>query len=158
MSVRFGGPGESGSGWGFATPSSDEPEINLIPFIDVLLVVLIFLMLSTTYNKYSQLKINLPTANAEKAREFPREVHVGVSANGDYSVDNEALQGHGLRALATALRASAQGGSAGTPVLIVSADANATHQSVMTAIEAARLVGISQVTFALQSSATPGAE
>ena len=158
MSLRFGASGDRSSGLGFASHQSDEPEINLIPFIDVLLVVLIFLMLSTTYNKYTQLKINLPTANAEKAREFPREVHVGVSASGDYSVDNEALQGRGLRALAVALRASAQSGGTGTPVLIVSADANATHQSVMTAIEAARLVGINQVTFALQSPATPGAD
>lgn len=157
MSMRFGGSGEGTSGLNFASSQHDEPEINLIPFIDVLLVVLIFLMLSTTYNKYTQLKINLPIANAEKVREFPREVHVGVSADGDYSVDNDALQGRGLRALATALRASAQGGS-GTPVLIVSADANATHQAVMTAIEAARLVGISQVTFALQSPTTPGAD
>jgi biopolymer transport protein ExbD len=156
MSMRFGGSGDEASGLGFGSHKGDEPEINLIPFIDVLLVVLIFLMMSTTYNKYTQLKINLPTANAEKAREFPREVHVGVNANGDYSVDNEALQGRGLRALTTALRASAQG--TGTPVLIVSADANATHQSVMTAIEAARLVGINQVTFALQSPNSPGAD
>jgi len=157
MSMRFGASSES-TGLSFAANQIDEPEINLIPFIDVLLVVLIFLMLSTTYNKYTQLKINLPTANAEKVREFPREVHVGVSANGDYSVDNEALQGRGLRALATALRASAQSGASATPVLIVSADANASHQSVMTAIEAARLVGISQVTFALQSPSTRGAD
>ncbi len=156
MSIRFGTSGDGSSGLSFASRRRDEPEINLIPFIDVLLVVLIFLMLSTTYNKYTQLKITLPTANAEKAREFPREIHVGVSAGGDYSVDNEALPGRGLRALTTALRASIQG--TGTPVLIVSADANATHQSVMTAIEAARLAGISQVTFALQAPTAPGAE
>ena len=155
MSLRFGGSNAGGSGFGFGAPRRDEPEINLIPFIDVLLVVLIFLMLSTTYSKYSQLKINLPVANAEAPQEFPREVHVGVSASGDYSVGNQTLQGRGLRALATALRASAQGG--GTPVLIVSADASASHQSVMTAIEAARLVGITQVTFALQSP-TPGSD
>ncbi len=156
MSMRFSGSGDQSSGLDFSLHKGDEPEINLIPFIDVLLVVLIFLMLSTTYNKNTQLKINLPTANAEKAREFPREVHVGVSAGGDYSVDNEALQGRGLRALVTALRASAQ--DAVTPVLIVNADANAAHQSVMTAIEAARLVGINQVTFALQSPNSPGAD
>jgi biopolymer transport protein ExbD len=154
MSLHFGGS-DSGSGFGFGASRRDEPEINLIPFIDVLLVVLIFLMLSTTYSKSSQLKINLPVANAEAPQDFPREVHVGVSASGEYSVANQTLQGRGLRVLATALRASAQGG--GTPVLIVSADARASHQSVMTAIEAARLVGITQVTFALQSP-TPGSE
>lgn len=143
MSLKFGGV------------RRDEPEINLIPFIDVLLVILIFLMLSTTYSKYSQLKINLPTANAEAPQQFPREVHVGVSAAGDYSVANQALQGRGLRALALALRASAQG--SGPSVLIVSADAAASHQSVMTAVEAARLVGITQVTFALQSP-VPGSD
>jgi biopolymer transport protein ExbD len=155
MSLRFGGPDRGSARFGFGTHRRDEPEINLIPFIDVLLVVLIFLMLSTSYSKYSQLKINLPVASAEAPKEFPREVHVGVNASGDYSVGNASLQGRGLRALANALRDSAQGG--GTPVLIVSADASASHQSVMTAIEAARLVGITQVTFALQTP-TPGSE
>ena len=155
MNLRFGGSGSEGIRFGFGAPRREEPEINLIPFIDVLLVVLIFLMLSTTYSRYSQLKIRLPVATAEAPKEFPREVHVGVSASGDYSVGNEALQGRGLRALATALRVSAQG--SGTPVLIVSADASASHQSVITAIEAARLVGITQVTFALQSP-TPGSD
>ena len=156
MSMRFGGSGAGGSGFGFGSHKSDEPEINLIPFIDVLLVVLIFLMLSTTYSKQSQFKINLPVANAEAPQQFPREVHVGVSARGDYSVGNAVLADRSLRALVEAMRASA-GSSSSTPILIISADASASHQSVMTAMEAARLVGINQVTFALQTPA-PGSE
>ena len=155
MSMRFGGSGTSGKGFGFGSHKNDEPEINLIPFIDVLLVVLIFLMLSTTYSKQSQFKINLPVANAEAPRQFPREVHVGVSARGDYSVGNEVLPDRSLRSLVDAMRSSA--GSSGTPILLISADASASHQSVMTAMEAARLVGINQVTFALQTPA-PGSE
>ncbi len=155
MSMRFGGTGAGGSGIRFGSHKTDEPEINLIPFIDVLLVVLIFLMLSTTYSKQSQFKINLPVANAEAPQQFPREVHVGVTARGDYSVGNEALPDRSLRALVDAMRASAAGG--GTPILVISADASASHQSVMTAMEAARLVGINQVTFALQTPA-PGTE
>ena len=153
MSPGFGQSPRSASALNFSPLRRDEPEINLIPFIDVLLVVLIFLMLSTTYNKATQLKITLPVADAEKQHTFPKEVHVGVGADGDYSVGNERLDGRSLKSLTAAMRASAKG--VGTPVLVVSADASASHQSVMTAIEAARIVGITQVTFALQSPPTP---
>ena len=69
----------------------DEPEINLIPFIDVLLVLLIFLMLSTTYSKYTQLQIQLPVANAEAARKRPQEVVVAVSSDGRYAINKTVL-------------------------------------------------------------------
>ena len=65
----------------------EEPEINLIPFIDVLLVILIFLMLSTTYSKFTELQINLPIAGADRARARPKEIIVAVSADGRYAVN-----------------------------------------------------------------------
>lgn len=153
MSSVFDRTERSASALNFNPLRRDEQEINLIAFIDVLLVVLIFLMLSTTYNKATQLKITLPVAEAEKQHTFPKEVHVGVGADGEYSVGNERLGDRSLKSLTAAMRASAKG--VGTPVLVVSADASASHQSVMTAIEAARIVGIAQVTFALQSPPTP---
>ena len=64
----------------FRPRQKDEPEINLIPFIDVLLVILIFLMLSTTYSKFTELQITLPTADAEKLRDRPREIIVAIPA------------------------------------------------------------------------------
>jgi hypothetical protein len=78
----------------------DEPEINLIPFIDVLLVILIFLMLSTTYSKFTELQVNLPAADAEAAKDRPAEIIVAVSADGRYAVDRQAVEGRSVELLA----------------------------------------------------------
>ncbi|WP_110401298.1 ExbD/TolR family protein [Sphaerotilus hippei] len=126
----------------------DEPEINLIPFIDVLLVVLIFLMLSTTYSRYTELKVNLPVADAEVAKTQTREIVLAVAADGRYSVNGTLVQGSGIDPLVTVLR-EATGGDTALP-LIISADAMAAHQSVINAMDAARRVGLHQLTFATQ--------
>ena len=81
----------------FSRPRSDEPEINLIPFIDVLLVVLIFLMLSTTYGRLTQIDLKLPTADAEQQQEKPNEIRVTISSDGHYVVQNKALEGSGIQ-------------------------------------------------------------
>ena len=129
----------------------EEPEINLIPFIDVLLVILIFLMLSTTYSKFTELQITLPAADAEKARDRPREIIVSVAADGRYAVNRKAVDGRSVELLATELLAAA----AGSPemIVIVSADATAAHQSVVNVMEAARRAGLARLTFATQTSA-----
>jgi len=128
----------------------EEPEINLIPFIDVLLVVLIFLMLSTTYSKFTELQVKLPTANAEAQRDYPKEIIVAVSADGRYAVNKSAVDGRSLDILSGALANAAHGGK--DMVVIISADASATHQSVITVMEAARRAGLNQITFATQST------
>ena len=136
----------------------DEPEINLIPFIDVLLVILIFLMLTTTYSKFTELQLTLPVADAEQQRDHPKEIIVAVAAYGRYAVNKAAIDaGPSLDALANALRAAAAqtGGAGNDSVVIISADATAPHQSVVTVMEAARRVGLTQITFATQSSAKP---
>ena len=84
----------------------EEPEINLIPFIDVLLVVIIFLMLSTTYSRYSELQINLPVAAAEQLKDRPGEVLVSVSADGRYTINRQPVDGRNVDTLAAALRAA----------------------------------------------------
>ncbi len=129
----------------------EEPEINLIPFIDVLLVVVIFLMLSTTYAKYTALKISLPVADASKLEGAPREILVTVSAEGRYSVNRQPLEGNSVEVVAAALSSAAQG-DVRRP-LIVSADAMAAHQSVINVMDAARRVGLNQLTFAAQGGA-----
>ncbi|MDB5889657.1 MAG: Biopolymer transport protein ExbD/TolR [Polaromonas sp.] len=134
----------------FRRTSRDEPEINLIPFIDVLLVVLIFLVLSTTYSKFTELQIKLPIADAEHQRDYPKEVIVAVSSDGRYAVNKSSVQGRGLDALAAALSEAAKAGR--NTVIVISADASATHQSVITVMEAARRSGLSQITFATQSA------
>ncbi|MDR0215233.1 MAG: biopolymer transporter ExbD [Comamonas sp.] len=129
----------------------DEPEINLIPFIDVLLVVLIFLMLSTTYSKFTELELTLPVADAELQRDRPKEIIVAVASDGRYAVNKQALDDRTMEAVASALSGAAAAGK--DSVVIISADATAPHQSVVTVMEAARRAGLSQITFATQKSA-----
>ncbi len=134
----------------------EEPEINLIPFIDVLLVVLIFLMLSTTYSKFTELQVRLPTADAEQQRDYPKEVIVAVSSDGRYMINKTLLEGRGIEALGAALTQAAKAGK--DSVVIISADASATHQAVISVMEAARRQGLTQITFATQSTAQAGAK
>ena len=128
----------------------EEPEINLIPFIDVLLVVLIFLMLSTTYSRYSELQINLPTADAERLKERPAEILVTVSAEGRYAVNRDPLEGRSIEVLTAALQRATAGIDDKAPVVIVSADALTPHQSVINVLDAARRAGLPRLTFATQ--------
>jgi len=133
----------------FSRRRAEDPEINLIPFIDVLLVVIIFLMLTTTYSRFTELQITLPTANADKLRDRPAEVVVSVAADGRYAVDGKPLDGRSVEELAAAMSRSAAGRA--DAVVIVSADAMAVQQSVINVLDAARRVGLSHLTFASQS-------
>jgi biopolymer transport protein ExbD len=133
----------------------EDPEINLIPFIDVLLVVLIFLMVSTTYSKFTELQITLPTADADKVAEKPFEINVTIDAKGNYTVNNTPVSFHGVAGLADDLKAAAHSGPNGQPVkdpvIIVNADQFAMHQMVINVLEAARLAGYDKLTFAAQT-------
>ena len=128
----------------------DDPEINFIPLIDVLLVILIFLMVTTTYQRYAELRITLPEADADAAKQRPKEVNVGIDAQGRYVIDKTVFTYTTTTALAAELRRSA--GEAKEPVVIISADASATHQSVINVMEAARQAGLVHITFATQSA------
>ena len=134
----------------FSRRRLEEPEINLIPFIDVLLVVLIFLMLSTTYSRFTELQINLPAADAEKLQQRPGEVLVAVAADGRYAINKKPVDGRSIELL-TAELVAASGGRTDT-VVIISADALAAHQSVVNVLDAARRAGLARLTFAAQSS------
>ena len=137
----------------FGRQRPEEPEINLIPFIDVLLVILIFLMLTTTYNKFTELQLTLPTADTEAMKDRPREIIVTVAADGRYLVNKQALPGRSVGELSSAMNAAAQALGAGKPpVLIINADAQTPHQAVVTVMEAARARGLSQITFASQAT------
>ncbi|BEP42336.1 biopolymer transporter ExbD [Variovorax sp. 375MFSha3.1] len=138
----------------FRHGARDEPEINLIPFIDVLLVILIFLMLSTTYSKFTEMQLRLPTADVDAQRDYPKEVIVAVSADGRYSVNKNAVADRSVETVTAALAAAATGGK--DSVVIISADATSPHQAVVTVMEAARRAGLMQITFAAQSTAQAG--
>ena len=132
----------------------EDPEINLIPFIDVLLVILIFLMITTTYSKFTALQITLPTADAEKMMERPPEINVGIDAQGHYLINNARISYRDVAGLADDLRnaAASAGQAKKEPVIIINADALASHQTVIYVLEAARIAGLAQVTFAAQAS------
>ncbi len=131
----------------------EDPEINLIPFIDVLLVILIFLMVTTTYSKFTALQITLPTADAEKAMQRPFEINVAVDVQGRYAINNVRVAVADPAALAEELKNAAAGKTEATKdaVVIINADALATHQTVINVLEAARLAGFDKVTFAAQT-------
>ena len=124
-------------------------EINLVPLIDVMMVILIFLMITTTYSKYTELQINLPTAEAERQVQRADEVAVLVNAQGQYVINRSAVPFRSVEQLAQELRRAA--GQGREPVVVISADAAATHQSVVRVMEAARLAGLSQITFTAQA-------
>ena len=127
----------------------DEPEINFIPLIDVLLVILIFLMVTTTYQRVAELQITLPEADADQAKQRPKEINVGIDAQGRYVIDRKVVPFTNAAAMGEELRRIA--GDDKDAVVIINADANATHQSVVHVMEAARLAGLVHITFATQS-------
>jgi len=134
-----------------AARKREDPEINFIPLIDVLLVILIFLMVTTTYQRVSELQITLPEANADQVKQRAKEINVGIDAQGRYLIDKTVFNYTSVEALAEALARAAGGDK--EPVVIINADANATHQSVIHVMEAARQAGLIHITFATQSTA-----
>jgi len=128
----------------------EQPEINLVPMIDVMLVILIFLMITTTYSKYTELQINLPSADADKQHQRASEVNVLVNAQGQYVVNRSPVAFVSVEQLAGELKRAS--GAASEPVVVISADANASHQSVVRVMEAARAAGLQQITFTTQAS------
>ena len=134
----------------FQRGKEKEPlEINLVPLIDVMMVILIFLMISTTYSKYTELEITLPTADAQRQLERANEVSVLVNAQGQYVINRSAVPFRGVEQLAEELKRAAA--TLKEPIVVISADAAATHQSVVRVMEASRLAGLTQITFTTQS-------
>lgn len=127
----------------------EEPEMNLVPLIDVLLVTIIFLVVTTTYSKYSELQINLPTADANRANDRPEQINIGITAQGRYVVNQTPTSGEPA-VLAAELKRAA--GANPDPMIVINADAQATHQSVIHVLEAARLAGFGRVTFSAQQA------
>lgn len=132
----------------FRRALDEEPELNLIPLIDVLLIVLIFLAVSTTYSRFAELQITLPSADAAQPTVVPNEINVAVTADGRYAIERQLLPSNDVRAFAEALRAL--GKTSETTLLVINADAQAPHQAVIGVMEAARQAGIVRISFATQ--------
>ena len=129
--------------------SREEPEINLIPLIDVLLVILIFLMVTTSYARFAELQINLPQAGGEANTTQAKAINVTVDASEHYGINNQAVPYSGVERLADALKNAA--GDQTDPTIVINADAKAPHQSVINVMEAARQAGYGRITFTTQS-------
>lgn len=126
----------------------EEPDMNLVPLIDVLLVTIIFLVVTTTYSKYAELQINLPTAEANTPLERPNQIDVAVTADGRYVIQRVPASGGDPATLSVELKRAAGGNP--DPMIVINADASATHQAVVNVMEAARLSGFSRITFTTQ--------
>ncbi len=129
--------------------SREEPEINLIPMIDVLLVILIFMMVTTSYAKFSELQINLPQAGGEAAAAPAKPINVAVDSSEHYAIDNQGLSFTGVEALAASLKKAA--GDQTDPTIVINADAKTPHQAVVNIMEAARQAGYGRITFTTQN-------
>jgi biopolymer transport protein ExbD len=137
----------------FRRPLHEEPEINLIPLIDVLLIVVIFLSVNTTYSRFAELQIDLPSADANRPQPRPSEIQVAVTADGRYAIAHTVVLQTEPAALALLLKRAAEGQA--DPVVVINADAQATHQAVVTMLEAARLAGLAHISFATQRQSAP---
>lgn len=129
--------------------SREEPEINLIAMIDVLLVILIFMLVTTTYSKHAELQINLPQAAGNQASAAANQINIAIDATMHYAINNKPVKFDGVDKLSQALRKAA--GAQTDPTIIINADAKAPHQSVINIMEAARLAGYGRITFTTQS-------
>jgi biopolymer transport protein ExbD len=106
-------------------------------------------MVTTTYSRFTELKVNLPTAGADRPADRPRQIVVGVSADGRYQVDGIATPFASPAAFSRILEQASRGAEP-IPLLVIEADAAAPHQAVVNVMEAARLAGLAKVTFAAQ--------
>lgn len=127
--------------------------MNLIPLIDVLLVIIIFLVVSATFSRINELQINLPTADANAPQDKPSMVTVGIDATGRYTINDVELMAPNVESIMLALRKSA--GDNKEPTIVINADANSTHQSVVNVMEASRQAGYTRITFATQVQSSP---
>ena len=127
----------------------EESEINLIPLIDVLLVILIFLMITTTFAKFSGLEITLPTADAPQSAEKPNQISVAITASGDVLVNLTPVSAPTVAKISEAMR-RAVGGGAKEPLVVIYADAKC-HQNVIDVMQAAQQAGLAHLSFATES-------
>jgi biopolymer transport protein ExbD len=126
-------------------------EISMTPMIDVVFLLLIFFMVTTTFNRQTELTINLPEAKGQEAKEKPKTITLMIDADGNYFISDQQGKFHQLinRKLSTLQRALAQaaGDNRLIPV-IINADGKTPHQAVISALDVAGRLGFKQVVFA----------
>ncbi|MDX1513741.1 MAG: biopolymer transporter ExbD [Gammaproteobacteria bacterium] len=128
----------------------EAPDISLTPLIDVVFLLLIFFMVSTTFDKEAELSIELPEATTEAEKRENRQIDIAIDASGRFYVNGRQLVNQQTQTLKQAMR-KASGGETSIPV-IISADAKTPHQSVVAVMDAARQLGLVRLTFAARLS------
>ena len=127
--------------------SKTQPEVNLTSLIDVVLLLLIFFMVSTSFVKQSQISISLPQADSEAiVEEVPRQIDIMITETGTFLINNRELINSRAETIRNALQ-KVSGGNNDLP-LTISADANAKHQDVVTAMNVAGRLGFTQISIA----------
>ena len=129
---------------------TEEPDVNLTPLIDVVFLLLIFFMVSTTFNKDTELSIELPEASGEVREIENQTVEIGIGRDGSYSVNNEQLVKSDIATLKRAIKQAV--GDREDPPLLIIADGKTTHQSVISAMDAVRQLGYTHLTFATKQA------
>jgi biopolymer transport protein ExbD len=124
---------------------SEEPEINFIPLIDVMLVLLIFLMATTTYSQFTELNINLPIGKGAATQFQPQTIKISIDSQNQYFINKQLVSFENPKKLAVLLRKAA--GTQHNPIIIIDADSQSAYQSIISVIEASRLAGFSRLTF-----------
>jgi len=133
----------------FQPPKANENiDVNVIPMIDIFLMLLIFFMLSTTFLRKSEMNITLPKASAEQTEPSLDNINIAIDAKGNMFVDDKALVNSRLYTIREALRDAAKDMS--KPIITIHADAQTSHQSVVKVMDAARQLNLVNITFATQ--------
>ena len=126
---------------------AEELEINFIPLIDVLLVIIIFLVVSTTFSKFSELKINLPVAEANPQEKLNNQIDIVITQSNEYTINEKKLPDNSIKAIQQELTRIKSETSSDNPItVVINADALSNHQSVINVMEAARIAGLTKVT------------
>jgi biopolymer transport protein ExbD len=126
----------------------DDVDLDITPLIDVVFLLLIFFMVSTTFEHNSEINITLPSSSKEITEAKPDAVNVGLDSQGGVYINDKALVNAQIETIKTALSDALVG--LNEPPVIISADANASHQSVVRVMDAARQLGLVKITFATQ--------
>jgi biopolymer transport protein ExbD len=137
----------------FSRERSAEPEINLTPLIDVVFLLLIFFMVSTTFERETEITLELPEATGEPIVTEKKVIEISIDAKGRYYINKQEVINTSIDTLKRAIKKAA--GEDEEPQVILSADRQTPHQAVITAMDASRQLGFVHLTFA---TAKPDAE
>ena len=129
---------------------AEEPDLNLTPMIDVVFLLLLFFMVSTSFIRESSLKVDLPQATGQVLPEQEKAIDIIINAEGQFTVNDVSLENPSLEQLSAHLKQAV--GDTDNPHIIISADANAEYQNIVTAMDTAQQLGYTRLTLATRQT------